>query len=417
MHTHASVQRGADGSASLVLAVTDAGRGMTQQEAAACFTAGQAAAPDFGGGTGLGLYSASAAPLALRFRHLCSRVPCLTVSNAFARLMGGSLTVQSEPGKGSTFELRVPIRILPPEEAAEAAEAASEVMTGEAAAAAAAAAAVAAAEAQRSRTVSASTAAAAPVVAASRVAAPCSPPATPTRHRFHVLIADDHQLNLRLFTRLLQMHDFVVTAVGDGGAALAALQASFAPPPPPGAAAAQAAQPPPFDVAVLDMDMPVLRGTQVAAAFRTFEAGVHLSASMRLPIFALTANVLEEHAAECIQAGCVALAVSCVCVVRSCDENLLTRFVHFTGWTRSWRSLFAQLMWRCCARTQRRTRSIARSRRKLRPPLSRSRLTRRRRRLKRRRCARPRRTPCWVCMLWPNSSGATRRRRGAARLL
>ena len=314
VHTHASVQRGADGSASLVLAVTDAGRGMTQQEAAACFTAGQAAAPDFGGGTGLGLYSASAAPLALRFRHLCSRVPCLTVSNAFARLMGGSLTVQSEPGKGSTFELRVPVRILPPEEAAEAAEAAAEVMTGEAGAAAAAAAAAEAAEAQRNRTASASTAAAAPVVTASRVAAPCSPPATPTRHRFHVLIADDHQLNLRLFTRLLQMHDFLVTAVADGGAALAALQASFAPPPP-GAAAAQPPQPPPFDVAVLDMDMPVLRGTQVAAAFRTFEAGVRPSASMRLPIFALTANVLEEHAAECIQAGCVARVASCVCFV------------------------------------------------------------------------------------------------------
>ena len=218
--------------------------------------------------------------------------------------MGGSLTVQSEPGKGSTFELRVPVRILSPEEAAEAVEAASVENTGEASAAAAAAAAVAE-EAQRDRAASAS-AAAATVVATTRVTTPCSPPATPTRHRFHVLIADDHKLNLRLFTRLLQMHDFVVTAVADGGAALDALQASLAPPPPSAAAAAQPAQQPPFDVAVLDMDMPVLRGTQVASAFRTFEAGIRPSASMRLPIFALTANVLEEHAAECIQAGCVA---------------------------------------------------------------------------------------------------------------
>ena len=72
VHLHASVQRGAEGSASLVSTVTDAGRGMTQQEAAACFTAGQAAAPGFGGGIGLGLYSASLLlPPLWRFASLC----------------------------------------------------------------------------------------------------------------------------------------------------------------------------------------------------------------------------------------------------------------------------------------------------------------------------------------------------------
>ena len=216
--------------------------------------------------------------------------------------MGGSLSVQSEPGQGSTFELRVPVRVLPPEEAAEAAEADAEATTGETTAAAAE-------EAQRDRAASAAAAAATVFVATRDIATPRSPVTpTPTHHRFHVLIADAHPLNLRLFTRLLQMHDFAVTAAADGGAALAALQASFAPQSP-SADATQPAQPP-FDVAVLDMDMPVLRGTEVASAFRAFEAGVRPASSMRLPIFALTANVLEEHAAECIQAGCVTRVVA-----------------------------------------------------------------------------------------------------------
>ena len=89
VHTHASLQRGADGSASLVLAVTDAGRGMTQQEAAACFTAGQAAAPGFGGGTGLGLYSASyVSVMALRVLVL-TRLTCLRDSQQRIRTPHG----------------------------------------------------------------------------------------------------------------------------------------------------------------------------------------------------------------------------------------------------------------------------------------------------------------------------------------
>ena len=120
-------------------------------------------------------------------------------------------------------------------------------------------------------------------------------------------MADDYALNLRLITRLLKVHDFMVTAVADGAAALAALLASFAPLPSDADAAAvgaqQQQQQQPFDVVVLDMDMPFLRGPQVAARFREWEAQTRPHA-MKLPIIALTANVLEEHAAECADAGC-----------------------------------------------------------------------------------------------------------------
>ncbi len=58
----------------------------------------------------------------------------------------------------------------------------------------------------------------------------------------------DHPLNLRLITRLLQLQDFDVTAVADGGAALDALRANYESPRTPTAA--------PLDLAVLDTNMP-----------------------------------------------------------------------------------------------------------------------------------------------------------------
>ena len=46
----------------------------------------------------------------------------------------------------------------------------------------------------------------------------------------------------------------------------------------------------PFDLAILDMNMPGMSGPDVAAAFRRFEAE-SMPGAMRLPIIALTANV------------------------------------------------------------------------------------------------------------------------------
>ena len=216
--------------------------------------------------------------------------------------MGGTLSVQSELGKGSTFELCVPVRVLPPDEAAAAVEAATAAAVAETAAV------EAAEESQRGRAASFAARAAA-TATRDGAAAPRSPrPSESQQHRrFHVLVADDHALNLRLITRLLQVHDFMVTAVADGAAALDALLTSFEAQPPDAAAAAQQQQQQqqPFDIVVLDMDMPLLRGPQVAAKFRAWEVQARPHA-MKLPIIALTANVLEEHAVECATAGCAA---------------------------------------------------------------------------------------------------------------
>ena len=74
------------------LDVADTGIGMTPEQLGRIFTAfwqGDPASPRNYGGTGLGL----------------------ALSRHYARLMGGDVSVISEAGRGSTFTLRLPIRI------------------------------------------------------------------------------------------------------------------------------------------------------------------------------------------------------------------------------------------------------------------------------------------------------------------
>ncbi len=288
-HAHAAADPAAAGRPWLAVHVRDEGPGLTPEQAAACFTSKTAAPAAAGGGFGLGLY----------------------ISHAFAQLMSGSLSVDSRLGEGSTFTLVVPVRVLAETEAAAVAAAdaaAARAAAEEAAAEQAAEAAHQAAVALASQAAMGVAEAAASVDAHAGKRARAPPP--PSRRRFRVLVADDHPLNLRLVTRLLQLHDFDVTPVADGGAALAALQASYshaaagAAIASGAATAADTATAVPFDVAVLDMNMPVLTGTQVAAAFRAWEA-VNRPGAMKLPLIALTANVAEEHAVECSEAGMV----------------------------------------------------------------------------------------------------------------
>jgi CheY-like chemotaxis protein len=205
----------------------------------------------------------------------------LAVSQAYAQLMGGTLSVESELGKGSTFTLRVPVRLLDADEVAAVAAAneASEAPQQ-------------AAQSPQEQHATADTAANKLEEAAQRRRAKgAEEAAQPPQPR--VLVADDHPLNLRLISRLLQLQGFEITAVADGGAALEALEALTE------------AGTVPFDLAVLDMNMPIMSGPEAAAAYRQWEAAARPDA-MRLPIIALTANALEEHAAECIDNGCVA---------------------------------------------------------------------------------------------------------------
>ncbi len=102
-------------------------------------------------------------------------------------------------------------------------------------------------------------------------------------------------------TRLLTTQGFDVTAVPGGAVALHALTCSGASDDT--AEGADAA--PPFDVAILDVQMPNLDGPGCAKAFRDFERS-RRPGRAALPILALSAAVAEEVTAACVEAGMTA---------------------------------------------------------------------------------------------------------------
>jgi CheY-like chemotaxis protein len=87
------------------------------------------------------------------------------------------------------------------------------------------------------------------------------------RNSLKVLIADDSPTNLRLTTRMLENRDHSVTAVENGLMAVEAIRLS------------------PYDVVLMDLQMPVMDGIAATAAIRAEEG----ARGTRTPIVAITA--------------------------------------------------------------------------------------------------------------------------------
>jgi two-component system sensor histidine kinase/response regulator len=100
------------------------------------------------------------------------------------------------------------------------------------------------------------------------------------RRALRILLAEDNLINQKLAVTLLSREGHRVDVVGDGMAALEAVSAT------------------PFDVVLMDMQMPVLDGVGATRAIRAREA-----AGTRVPIVALTANAYEEDRDICLAAG------------------------------------------------------------------------------------------------------------------
>lgn len=110
---------------------------------------------------------------------------------------------------------------------------------------------------------------------------PSRPSLDQADRRLKILLAEDNDLNQKLFVTLLTKRGHQVTAVSNGRAAVEALERDR------------------FDLAVLDVQMPEMDGLEAARLIRKKE---ELTGG-RLPIVALTAHALEKYKKRCLEAG------------------------------------------------------------------------------------------------------------------
>ncbi len=101
------------------------------------------------------------------------------------------------------------------------------------------------------------------------------------RRRLRILTAEDNLLNQRLTTCVLEKMGHTVTIADDGMAALAAMEKQ------------------PFDLVMMDIQMPNMDGLEATAAIREREAatGAHI------PIIAMTAHAMKGDKERCLSGG------------------------------------------------------------------------------------------------------------------
>jgi signal transduction histidine kinase/CheY-like chemotaxis protein/HPt (histidine-containing phosphotransfer) domain-containing protein len=205
----------------LEFSVADTGIGVAperQRELFQEFVQADASTAARSGGTGLGLV-------------ICRRL---------AELMGGGVTMDSVPGRGTTLHLTVPLAIADPA-TVEAFGAPPPLLT----------------RPKPSREVA-------------------------EREGSVVLLAEDHPINRRVLVHQLGIIGFHVDAAEDGLKALELFQCGR------------------YGLVLTDLNMPVMDGVELAHAIRRHEAEAGLP---RTPIAALSANVLPEEAEKCLAAG------------------------------------------------------------------------------------------------------------------
>jgi signal transduction histidine kinase len=166
----------------------------------------------------------------------------LAISKEFAQLMGGAIVARSTPGKGSTFEVTLPL-----------------VRVGDA---------LSSAEAPRF----------APAVETIETVGALGAIERPLR----VLAAEDNAVNQLVLKTLLHQIGIALTVVGDGQAAVEAWEVEA------------------WDLILMDIQMPVVDGPSACRIIRDREAA---QGRARTPIVALTANAMSHQVAEYFAVG------------------------------------------------------------------------------------------------------------------
>jgi PAS domain S-box-containing protein len=112
-------------------------------------------------------------------------------------------------------------------------------------------------------------------------APPPSPPPPPRAVRtLRLLLAEDNPVNQKLAVRLLEKQGHTVFVAGNGAEALKAIEQQ------------------PFDLVLMDVQMPEMDGFEATAAIRARERG-----GGHLPIVAMTAYAMKGDRERCLEAG------------------------------------------------------------------------------------------------------------------
>jgi signal transduction histidine kinase/NO-binding membrane sensor protein with MHYT domain/CheY-like chemotaxis protein len=165
----------------------------------------------------------------------------LSVSQKLTQLMSGDLTARSMPGHGSSFRVALPIDW--------------------------------AASPKR--------VACTPSILIRHAQTPHGASAAEPQ-KLRVLLADDHPTNRQVVQLIMGTVEAEITAVENGAEAVDAFKLS------------------PYDIILMDLQMPVMDGLTAMQLIRTWE----IDRSMRrTPMIALTANVLPKHVSESLAAG------------------------------------------------------------------------------------------------------------------
>jgi signal transduction histidine kinase/CheY-like chemotaxis protein len=165
----------------------------------------------------------------------------LAISKRLAEAMGGTITVTTAPGKGSTFTFRLPMEIS----VGGIAAVPSDLFLG------------------------------------TDAASPSTTEIPMPSDGGIVLVVDDDKTSRMLAGKMVQSLGYCIEFAADG------------------AEAVQAFVPEKFSAILMDMSMPIMNGLEATVKIREAEA----TSGGRVPIFALTANVMPGDRERCLAAG------------------------------------------------------------------------------------------------------------------
>ena len=200
-----------------------------------------------------------------------------TIARQLVGLMGGQIGVQSVVGEGSCFWFEIPMELSEPIGTDYTTDHTSEPISN------------------------AKTTAANSMLAAQAIA-------NVTKIRgARILVAEDNATNQRVSQLILESAGHRVTIVGNGEAALDALETAS------------------FDLALFDLSMPIVSGLEALKLYR-------FSTGDPIPVLILSANVTTEVIADCQRAGAaefVAKPIRATTLLQAIERHLAARAVDF----------------------------------------------------------------------------------------